>query len=101
MKLSLFTDAILASTYGADRVIRGQAEFSAGMVIVRLRMKSSPWRGVDKTPVFDSAAGGFVYVYGGTHLNKRRSATLREKIEQYIVESRADKVDSSIFLAGR
>jgi len=73
MKLSLFTDAILASTYGADRVIRGQAEFSAGMVIVRLRMKSSPWRGVDKTPVFDSAAGGFVYVYGGTHLNEHRS----------------------------
>ena len=32
--------------------------------------------GIDKTPVFDSAAGGFVYVYGGTHLKKRRSAIL-------------------------
>jgi hypothetical protein len=71
------------------------------MAILRLRLNIACWDGGYKTPVFDSAAGGFVYVYGGTHLNKRRSATLREKIEQYIVESRADKVDSSIFLAGR
>jgi hypothetical protein len=31
---------------------------------------------VDKTPVFDGAAGGFVYVYGVRVLKKRRSAIL-------------------------
>jgi len=38
------------------------------MVIIKLHMSIVPWGGVDKTPVFDGAAGGFVYVYGGTHL---------------------------------
>jgi hypothetical protein len=69
--------------------------------ITKLRLKNWPGYAVYKTLVFDSAARGFVYVYGGTHLEKHRSATLREKMEQWIVESGADKVGSSIFLAGR
>jgi len=46
------------------------------MVIIKLHMSIVPWGGLDKTPVFDGAAGGFVYVYGGTHLKKQRSAIL-------------------------
>ena len=46
------------------------------MVIIKLHMSIVPWGGVDKTPVFDGAAGGFVNVYGGTHLKKHPSAIL-------------------------
>jgi hypothetical protein len=52
------------------------------MVIIKLQLKNWPGYAVDKTPVFDSAAGGFVYVYGETYLKKHQSATLREKVEQ-------------------
>ena len=75
--------------------------FLAVTVAIKLRLKNRPWGGGDKTPVFDSAAGGFVDVDGGTHLKEHRSATLREKVEQWRVESRAGKVDSSTSIAGR
>ena len=46
------------------------------MDITKLRLKNWPGYAVYKTLVFDSAARGFVYVYGGTHLKKQRSAIL-------------------------
>jgi hypothetical protein len=46
------------------------------MVVLKLRLQNRRWGGVYETPVFNSAAGGFVYVYGGTHLKKQRSAIL-------------------------
>ena len=46
------------------------------MVIIKLRSQSAPGRRGDKTLIFDSAAGGFVYVYGTTHLKKHRAAIL-------------------------
>ena len=46
------------------------------MVILKLRLQNRRWGAVYETPVFDSAAGGFVYVYGGTYLKKHRSAIL-------------------------
>jgi hypothetical protein len=60
----------------AIRVIRGEAEFFGLIDIIILRLKIWPWGGVDKTPVFDSATGGFVNVYGGTYLKEHRSAIL-------------------------
>jgi len=42
------------------------------MVIINLRLQNWRWGGVYETPVFDSAAGGFVDVDGGTHLKKHR-----------------------------
>jgi hypothetical protein len=58
------------------RVIRGESEFSWRTVILKLRLQNWPCCAVYKTPVFDSAAGGFVYVDGGPQLKKQRSATL-------------------------
>jgi hypothetical protein len=46
------------------------------MVIIKPRLQFVPGCGVYETPVFDSAAGGFVYVDGRTHLKKHRSAIL-------------------------
>ncbi len=46
------------------------------MDIAKLRLSITCLNGVYETPVFDSAAGGFVYVYGEAHLQKRRSAIL-------------------------
>ena len=46
------------------------------MVILKPRLQDRRWGDGDKTPVFDGAAGGFVNVYGGTHLEKHRSAIL-------------------------
>jgi hypothetical protein len=54
------------------RVIRGEPEFTGLMVIIRLRLQNGPWGAVYETPVFDSAAGGFVNVGGRTHLKKHR-----------------------------
>jgi hypothetical protein len=46
------------------------------MVIIKLRLQNWPCCAVYETPVFDSAAGGFVDVDGGTHLKKQRSGIL-------------------------
>jgi hypothetical protein len=49
----------------AIRIIGDDCEFAGRSVIIKLLLQNRPWGGVDKTPIFDSAAGGFVYVYGG------------------------------------
>jgi hypothetical protein len=46
------------------------------MAIIKLRLKNWPRGGGYETPVFDSAARGFVTVTGGPYLQKRRSAIL-------------------------
>jgi hypothetical protein len=46
------------------------------MVIMKLRLQNWPCCAVYETPVFDSAAGGFVNVDGGPQLIKQQSATL-------------------------
>jgi len=88
--------------------IRGESEFSRFIMdIIKLRLQNRPWGAVDKTPVFDSATGGFVYVYGGTDLKKRRSAILAVSemtpfgLGVTGVGSTTKNVRPSIFKAGR
>ncbi len=84
------------------RVIRGEIEFSGQIDIIKLQLQNWPRGGVDKTPVFDSAAGGFVYVYGRSYLKKPRPAIL-SRFALGLDHGRIDdeKSPPSISIAGR